>query len=69
MQACNPNAWAVQAGKSEVQGHPQLHSKFEASLSIPPLRVLGTGGFFGGGESLSWTTQVKSSSYLTHPHK
>lgn len=36
VQACHLNAWAVQAGKSQVQGHPQLHSKFEAKLSTPP---------------------------------
>lgn len=29
----NPNAWVVEARKSEVQGHPQLHSKLESSLN------------------------------------
>ena len=28
----NPTTWQVEAGGSEVQGHPQLHSKFKASL-------------------------------------
>lgn len=29
---CNQNTWEVEAGGSEVQGHPWLHSEFEASL-------------------------------------
>jgi hypothetical protein len=28
----NPSAWDVEAGESEVQGHPQPHSELEASL-------------------------------------
>lgn len=30
--ACNPSTWDRQARESRVQGHPQLCSKFEASL-------------------------------------
>jgi hypothetical protein len=31
--ACNPSSWEEETMKSIVQGHLQLHSKFEASLS------------------------------------
>lgn len=31
--ACSPSTWEVEAGMSEVQGHPQQHAKFETSLS------------------------------------
>lgn len=30
--SCNPSIWEVAAEGSESQGHPQLHSQFEASL-------------------------------------
>lgn len=29
---CNPTSWEKEAGGSEGQGHPQLHSQFEDSL-------------------------------------
>ena len=32
MHICKPSTWEVEAGGSEVRGHPQLHSEFEASL-------------------------------------
>lgn len=34
-QACNPSILEVEAGGSEVQGQPQLHSKFKVSLGQP----------------------------------
>jgi hypothetical protein len=36
--------WKVQAGGTEVQGHPQLHSKFKVSLGYvrPDLNNNGT---------------------------
>jgi hypothetical protein len=37
VQACDPNSWAVPAGKPEVQGHSQPHGKFAAGLSTPDL--------------------------------
>lgn len=33
MNICNPSAQGVEAGGSEVQGPPRLHSELEASLS------------------------------------
>jgi hypothetical protein len=30
--ACNPSIWEVEIEGSKVQDHPQLYSKFEASL-------------------------------------
>lgn len=30
--AYNPRTWEVEAGRSEVQSHPQPHSYFQASL-------------------------------------
>jgi hypothetical protein len=30
--ASHPSILDIEAGKVQVQGHPQLHSKFEASL-------------------------------------
>ena len=30
---CTPSTWKGKTGGSEVQGHPGLHSEFEASLS------------------------------------
>lgn len=32
VHASNPRAQLAEAGGSEAQGHPQLHSKYEASL-------------------------------------
>lgn len=32
MHACNLSTLEVEAEKSEVQDHPQLHSEFKASL-------------------------------------
>lgn len=32
MDTSNFSPWEPEAGGSEVQGHPWLHSKFEASL-------------------------------------
>ena len=31
--ACNPNTWEGEAGRSDIQSPPQLHSEFEVSLS------------------------------------
>lgn len=31
--ACHPNTWEAEEGGSGVKGHPQLHSRFEFSLS------------------------------------
>jgi hypothetical protein len=28
---CEPSTWQVEAGRSEIQGHPWLHSKFKVS--------------------------------------
>lgn len=33
VHACDSSTGKVEAGESEVEGHPQLHSKFPASLS------------------------------------
>lgn len=30
--ACNPSTWEIEAEGSGVQGHPLLHSEFEAGL-------------------------------------
>lgn len=30
--ACNPSTWEVDTGRADVQGQPQVHSEFEASL-------------------------------------
>lgn len=30
--ACNPSIWEVESGGSGVQGYPQLHCEFTASL-------------------------------------
>lgn len=37
----NPSTWEVKSGKSGVQGHPQVHNEFKASLSYrrPGLRI------------------------------
>lgn len=35
--ACNPITQEVKAGRLEVQGHPCLHNKFEASLGYTGL--------------------------------
>ena len=32
VHACDTNTWEQEAGKSEVHGHPGLHSQFEANL-------------------------------------
>lgn len=32
VQACNPSIWALEAEGSEVQGHLQIQSEFEANL-------------------------------------
>lgn len=32
VQACNPSIREEEAGESEAEGHPELHSEFEASL-------------------------------------
>lgn len=32
VHACNPSTWKVRAGGSRIQGHPEVHCKFEASL-------------------------------------
>ena len=32
VHTCNPSTWQVLAGRSGVQGYPQLHSEFKASL-------------------------------------
>lgn len=37
VHSCNPIIREVEAGGSEVQGHPQLHSKSEASLGYKRL--------------------------------
>jgi hypothetical protein len=29
---CNTSTWEAEAGGSQIQGHPSLHSEFEASL-------------------------------------
>lgn len=34
--AYDPSIWEVEAGGSEVQGHPQLYREFEASLQTKP---------------------------------
>ena len=31
--ACNLSAWEEEAGRSQVEGHSQIHSEFEASLT------------------------------------
>lgn len=41
VHACNSNTQEVEGGGSEVQGHPQLHSEFKASLGYikPYLKI------------------------------
>ena len=34
VHTCNSNTWEVEAGGSEVQGHPWLHSEFKASPEL-----------------------------------
>jgi hypothetical protein len=31
-QVCNPRNWEAEAGGSQVQGQPELHSEFQAKL-------------------------------------
>lgn len=65
VQAWNSNAWAIQAEKSEVQGHSQLHSKFEAVLSNP-ISPQGPGHRHLG-ESLSRITLASLKLLVSHP--
>jgi len=39
-RSCNSSIWEVEAEGSEIQGHPQLHSKFEGSLCHVSTRVI-----------------------------
>lgn len=42
-RACDPSTREVEAGRSEVQGHPQLHSEFEANLDHIRIHTHGRG--------------------------
>jgi hypothetical protein len=33
-QACNSSTWEAEVGRSQIWGHPGLHSKFQATLSL-----------------------------------
>lgn len=37
MHICNLSIWEVEARGSDIEGHAQLHSEFEASLSYMKL--------------------------------
>ena len=43
---CHPSTWEMEAGGSGVQGHPWLHSEFEASLGYmrPCLKTINSTG-------------------------
>lgn len=38
--ACDPRTWEVEAGRSNVQSQPQLHSKFEATPWLKKFFIL-----------------------------
>lgn len=59
VQAWNSNAWAIQAEKSEVQGHSQLHSKFEGALQ-PHLPSGSWAQAFGGKPFQDHTSKSKA---------
>lgn len=40
IHSCQPSTGKVEAGRSEDEGHSQLHSKFEASLGYIKPRLL-----------------------------
>lgn len=43
LNTCNPSTWEVEAGGSEVEGHPWLHKEFEAGLGyMRPKQTKGT---------------------------
>lgn len=68
--ACHPSVWEVESGGSGVQGYPQLHGEFMASLSYmsPCQKRQYQSGEGEGRSGKSTVGRQEVSSELAQPH-